>query len=160
MDKKQQKKKNMAHQCGFAWMNLLFTAWMWWQSAELSFWVSHQQGSAVALDSKGWAAGAAAISSSCSCLLLAALLKEVGVTGGRKGRGADWHMLPPNKDYSKHLFTNSMLCLMCARERWSTYVVISRPYSPQYSVLFSGIMTAVERMECSQWSQLAYGARK
>lgn len=34
--------KNRVHRCGFEWMNHLFSAWMWWQSDELSFWVSHQ----------------------------------------------------------------------------------------------------------------------
>lgn len=96
-------------------------------------------------------AGAAAISSSSSCLLLAALLKEVGRgVEGEERRGAGWHMLPPNKDYSKHLFTNSTLCLVCARERPSAYVVISERYSPQDSVLFTGIITVVERIASVQ----------
>lgn len=38
-------------------------------------------------------------------------------------------MLPPNKDYSKHLFANSTLCPVCAREGTSTYGVISERYS-------------------------------
>lgn len=71
------------------------------------------------------------------------------VEGGER-REAGWHMLPPNKDYSKHLFTNSTLCLVCARERSSACVVISERYSPQDSVLFTGIITVVERIASVQ----------